>query len=68
MISSEIASLLPRCGLFRGFDDAKLGTLTAAAQEAKFASGTDIFHEGDSGDAMFVVVSGAVQVYSPSRV
>jgi len=61
---TNIAVFLSRCGLFRGFDDARLDTLTRAADEVRFTNREEILREGDTGDAMFVVLAGAVQVYT----
>jgi ferredoxin-NADP reductase/CRP-like cAMP-binding protein/cytochrome P450 len=67
MTMSNATTFLSRCGLFRGFDDARLAALGQALEEAHFPAGASIFREGDSGDAMFVVLGGAVQVYAQDR-
>ncbi|HYU43708.1 MAG TPA: cyclic nucleotide-binding domain-containing protein, partial [Vicinamibacteria bacterium] len=61
---TDLASALRRCGLFRGFDDARLEQLIRAAEDVAVAAGEDVFREGDPGDAMFVVLDGAAQVYT----
>src|SRR2546425_9725410 len=63
----DLAQSLRRCGLFRGFDAARLDALAAAARELTLAGGAAVFHEGDPGDAMYVVLDGAVQVYTRDR-
>src|SRR2546426_10160834 len=63
----DLAQSLRRCGLFRGFDAARLGGLAAAARELTLAAGAAVFHEGDPGDAMYVVLDGAVQIYTRDR-
>src|SRR3954468_3151387 len=61
---TDIATLLRRCGLFRGFDHERLATLTAFAEEVAYEEHANILREGDLGDAMYVVQSGTVQVYT----
>src|SRR2546425_12091366 len=63
----DLAQSLRRCGLFRGFDAARLDALAAAARELTLAGGAAGFHEGDPGDAMYVVLDGAVQIYTRDR-
>src|SRR3989442_10711244 len=63
----DLAQSLRRCGLFRGFDAARLDALAAAARELTLAGGAAVFHEGDPGDAMYVVLDGAVQIYTRDR-
>src|SRR3989442_7161834 len=63
----DLAQSLRRCGLFRGFDAARLDALAAAARELTLAAGAAVFHEGDPGDAMYVVLDGAVQIYTRDR-
>jgi len=62
-----LASSLRRCGLLRGLDDARLDALSRAAETVGVAAGVDVFREGDPGDAMFVILTGAVQVYTHDR-
>src|SRR5438270_614680 len=63
----DLAYALARCGLFRGFDARRLGALAAGAQEVAVAAGAVVFHEGDPGDAMYVVLAGAVQSFTRDR-
>jgi len=63
----DLAYALARCGLFRGFDARRLGALAAGAQEVAVAAGAVVFHEGDPGDAMYVVLAGAVQIFTRDR-
>src|SRR3989442_2305160 len=63
----DLAQSLRRCGLFRGFDAARLDALAAAARELTLAGGAAVFDEGDPGDAMYVVLDGAVQIYTRDR-
>src|SRR2546422_3955753 len=63
----DLAQALRRCGLFRGFDAARLDALAAAAQEVGVAAGAVVFREGAPGDAVYVVLDGAVQIYTRDR-
>lgn len=48
--------------LFRQLPAAELKPLLAVAQERHFASGQEIFKEGDPGDGVYVVKSGEVEI------
>jgi Cyclic nucleotide-binding domain len=60
----DLAHALSRCGLFRGFDAPRLRALAAAAREIAVPAGDVLFHEGDPSDAMYVVLEGAMQIYT----
>jgi hypothetical protein len=49
---TDTATLLRRCGLFRGFDDQRLATLTPFAEEVTYEEHAVILREGDLGDAI----------------
>jgi CRP/FNR family transcriptional regulator, cyclic AMP receptor protein len=57
---------LRRCGLFGGADDTAIATLLRVLRVRKFRRGETIFHQGDPGDALFVVDRGSVKVVLPS--
>ena len=59
-------SALRRCGLFGSADDAAIDTLIHVLKVRKFRRGETIFHQGDPGDALFVVDKGSVKVVLPS--
>ncbi len=48
--------------LFRLLTPEELEPVRAAAQERHFASGQEIFREGDPGDGLYVVTSGLVEI------
>lgn len=48
--------------LFQGLDTAQLQKLADAAQERVLAPGEYLFHEKDSGDALFLLVRGVVNI------
>ena len=60
------AAALRRCGLFGGADDAAIETLIRVLRVRRFRRGETIFHQGDPGDALFVVDRGSVKVVLPS--
>lgn len=59
-------SLLAHSPLFAGVPPEGLGTLHARARERSFGPGEIVFHQGDPGDALFVVVEGRVKVFVTS--
>src|SRR5436305_4362959 len=60
------AAALRRCGLFGGADDAAIETLIRVLRVRRFRRGETIFHQGDPGDALFVLDRGSVKVVLPS--
>jgi CRP/FNR family cyclic AMP-dependent transcriptional regulator len=61
------AESLGRCPLFAGMDRESLQAITRRLRSRRFRHGEVLFHEGDPGDALFVVASGAVKVVVPSE-
>jgi len=57
---------LRTCGLFGAADDAAIETLVRVLRVRRFRRGETIFHQGDPGDALFVVDRGSVKVVLPS--
>ena len=62
MKPAEIKSLLAATELFGCLNDEGLERLSHHAMERKFSKSYRIFHQGDPGDAVFVLVSGTVKV------
>lgn len=59
-------ALLRSIPLFDALDDADLAALANSyLRERKYTAGEAIFARGDSGDAMYIVVSGDVNIYLP---
>jgi CRP-like cAMP-binding protein len=54
------------CGLFGAADDAAIESLVHVLRTRRFKRGETVFHQGDPGDALFVVNSGSVKVVLPS--
>jgi CRP-like cAMP-binding protein len=57
-----ILRLLATVKLFSGMSRGELLDLLGIAEKCVFASGEDIFFEGDTGNSMFIIVSGRVEV------
>jgi uncharacterized membrane protein len=60
------AELLAQIPLFQGLAEEDLEALTARLAEKSFRSGDIVFSKDDVGSSMYVVQSGAVQIYLPS--
>jgi len=56
----------PRFPLFQGLADDDREALTARLSEKTFKAGEIVFSQRDVGSSMYVVQSGAVQIYLPS--
>lgn len=57
---------LHRCALFAHVDEAALRSLTSSLRRRRFRRNEVIFHQGDVGDSLQIVVSGAVKIVLPS--
>jgi CRP/FNR family transcriptional regulator, cyclic AMP receptor protein len=58
--------VLRMCGLFTAADDDAIESLVRVLRVRRFRRGETIFHQGDPGDALFVVATGSVKVVLPS--
>ena len=68
MLQADFAAeALGRCRLFDGLTGEPLAALTRTLRTRRFRRGEVLFHEGDPGDALFIVASGAVKVVVPSE-
>jgi CRP/FNR family transcriptional regulator, cyclic AMP receptor protein len=68
MLQAEFAvEALGRCRLFAGMGPEPLRAMARTLRARRFRRGEVLFHEGDPGDALFVVASGAVKVVVPSE-
>ena len=68
MLQAEFAvEALGRCRLFAGMGPEALRAMARTLRARRFRRGEVLFHEGDPGDALFVVASGAVKVVVPSE-
>ncbi len=66
MGQGQAESLLAQTRLFAGLDASALATLAAEGHERSYKRHAPVFHEGEPGDAFFVIMSGAVKVYVTS--
>ena len=57
---------LARCPLFAGANDEMLQSLANRMRRRKFRRNEVIFHQGDPGDSLHIVASGAVKILLPS--
>lgn len=62
MKAEQAASLLAQTPLFTGLDQSELVKLGTHARRRSYQKGEHIFHQGDTGDAVFVLVEGRVKV------
>lgn len=68
MMQAEFAvEALGGCRLFAGMGPDELRAMARTLRARRFRRGEVLFHEGDPGDALFVVASGAVKVVVPSE-
>ncbi len=61
------AEALSRCRLFAGMNGESLAVIARTLRARRFRRGEVLFHEGDPGDALLVVVTGAVKIIVPSE-
>jgi CRP/FNR family transcriptional regulator, cyclic AMP receptor protein len=64
MLHSELLAQIP---LFDTLAPEDLEALGKRMIERKFATGESVFHQGDQGSSMYVVLSGAVQIFLPGK-
>ncbi len=58
---------LREIGLFGGLSDEILETFVAALARLELSSGVDVFHEGEAGRDLFVILDGEVEVLRRSK-
>ena len=57
-----LTSVLRKVPLFSGLDEASLLTLAQHSRRRRFPAGETLFHEGDPGFTLYVIISGRVKV------
>lgn len=67
MNAEQAASLLAKTPLFAGLDESELLGLGACAHRRSYHKGEYIFHQGDTGNAVFVLTEGRVKVIFASE-
>ena len=60
------AEALARVPLFEALADEAMAALARQVRSRRFGRGEVIFHQGDPGDALFIVVAGRVKIVLPS--
>jgi CRP/FNR family transcriptional regulator/CRP/FNR family cyclic AMP-dependent transcriptional regulator len=61
-----VATSLARVPLFESLPPDRLAVLDAAAQRRSFRRGEVIFHKGDDGTSLFLIIEGQVKIVLPS--
>jgi CRP/FNR family cyclic AMP-dependent transcriptional regulator len=61
-----LAQTLAGVPFFSGLDAASLESVGRGMRSRRFRRGEVIFHQGDPGDALFIVMSGAIKIMLPS--
>lgn len=67
LVTDPAQAALARCLLFAGLDSDGLAGLAAEMRARRFRRGEVLFHQGDPGDALFVVTRGAVKISLPNE-
>jgi CRP/FNR family cyclic AMP-dependent transcriptional regulator len=62
-----LVASLAQIPFFAGLDPAALEQVAAGTRTRRFRRGEIIFHAGDPGDALFIIVSGEVKIAVPSE-
>ena len=68
MNQSELLQHLSNIDLFHFFSPEELGAFLEKAMEIQLAKGAILFHEGDSGHDMYIVLRGMIKVFRGNRV
>lgn len=61
-VRTTLEEQLRKIPLFAGLDDESLKLLTTRFRRRKFAAGEALFHEGDPGQTLYIVLSGSVLI------
>lgn len=59
---AEVTELLKQVMIFKDLDDAELAQVAEVCKEERFVSGEYIFHEGEHGNRLYLIVSGEVRI------
>ena len=63
----DAVTLLRSNPMFEGLTEEDLAALSSALQTRTFKAGSMIFHQGDAGDAMYIIADGDVNIYLPGE-
>ena len=61
-MAAQATAILKQIPLFAGFEDADLERIAQASRRLTFPKGSVLFHEGDPGDHLVVILKGHVKV------
>ena len=61
-MEGSTATLLKHVPLFSALDDASLQTLAQRCRKRRFAAHASLFHEGDAGHTLYLIISGRVDI------
>src|SRR6187455_799698 len=67
LVGRPVLESLANIPFFGGLDPAALERLASSMRSRRFRRGEVIFHAGDPGDALFIIVSGEVKIALPSE-
>ena len=67
MPTDEHDDLVRRAPLFAGLSDSELARVSRDLHRRHYGGGETIFHQGDAGDAIYLIVSGRVRIYVPTE-
>src|SRR5947209_2898582 len=59
---AEVTELLKQVMIFKDLDDTELAQVADVCKEEKFVSGEYIFHEGEHGNRLYLIVRGEVRI------
>jgi CRP-like cAMP-binding protein len=59
---AEVTELLKKVVIFKDLDDTELDRVAEVCRNETFISGEYIFHEGDHGNRLYLIVSGEVRI------
>ena len=63
----DAVELLRSIPMFEGLAEDDLAGLSGALQARSFKAGSMVFHQGDAGDAMYIIAAGDVNIYLPGE-
>jgi CRP-like cAMP-binding protein len=66
--SSRVIELLRSMDLFAELDDAELAKIARLLKEVRVAENETIFHQGDPGDSLYIVLQGRVRIATSDHI
>src|SRR5690242_19587549 len=65
-MDGSVAALLKSVPLFSALSDASRQALALRCRKRRFSSNASLFHEGDSGHSLYLILSGSVNIQTTS--